>query len=134
MTLSSKVTAFLLAASSGVSLMGQEGAAPRIYIEPQDGLESYVAAVMVKKHVPAIVTERKDEARFVLTGIVQAKPESTGGKITRCLFLYCAGIQGAMISTVQLIDKKTEEVVWAYTVNKGSAAAYQSSAESIAST
>src|SRR5262245_58369202 len=91
------------------------GSAPRIYIEPQNGLESYIAAAVVKKHVPAVVTQNKNEARFLLLGTVQAKSESTGGKIARCLFVYCIGMEGSQIATVRLIDNKTQEVIWAYT-------------------
>jgi hypothetical protein len=108
------------------------GAAPRIYIEPQSGFESYISAAIVKKHVPAVVTENKDEARFVLRSAVEAKEESAGSKVARCLFLYCAGIQGTQTATVQLVDATTQEVAWAYNVRKGSATAYQSTAEAIA--
>jgi hypothetical protein len=108
------------------------GSAPRVYIQPQDGLESYIAAAIIKKHVPVVVTQNKEDARFLLTSAVQSKTETTGGKIARCLFLYCAGVEGSQIETVQLIDSKTQEVVWAYTVHKGSAGAYQSTAEAVA--
>src|SRR5690349_5977375 len=87
---------------------GPRGASPRIYIQPQDGFESYISAAMVKKHVPAVVTQDKSEAQFVLTGLVEAKEESSGSKIARCLFAYCAGIQGTQTATVQLIDARTQ--------------------------
>jgi hypothetical protein len=105
---------------------------PRIFIEPQNGFELYISAAMIKKHVPAVVTQTKEEAAFVLTSAVESKEESTGSKITRCLFLYCAGIQGNQTATVQLVNATTQEVAWAYNVKKGSASAYQSTAEAIA--
>lgn len=108
------------------------GSSPRFYIEPQNGFESYISAAIVKKHVPAVVTQNKEEARFVLTSAVDAKEESAGSKVARCLFLYCAGIQGTQTATVQLVDAKSQEVAWAYNVRKGSATAYQSTAEAIA--
>ena len=106
--------------------------APRIYIEPQGGFESYISAAIIKKHVPAVVTQNKDDAQFRLTSTVLTKEESTGSKVARCLFLYCAGIQGVQTATVQLIAVQTDEVAWAYNVRKGSAQAYQSTAEAIA--
>ena len=106
--------------------------APRIYIEHDTGLESFIAAAIVKKHVPAVVTEKKEDARFVLAGSVQEKTESTGGKIARCLFVYCIGMNGNQVASVRLSDTKTQEVIWAYTVKKGSAQAYQSTAEAVA--
>jgi hypothetical protein len=108
------------------------GGSPRIYIEPQEGFESYISAAIVKKHVPAVVTTNKDEAMFVLTSAVQSKEESTGSKVARCLLFYCIGVEGTQTATVQLVNAKTHEVVWAYNVRKASARAYQSTAEAIA--
>jgi hypothetical protein len=108
------------------------GGSPRIYIEPQNGFESYISAAMVKKQVPAVVTQNRDEAMFALSSAVQSKEESTGSKVARCLFLYCAGMAGTQTVTTQLINLDTEEVVWAYNVRKGAASAYQSTAESLA--
>lgn len=107
------------------------GISPRIYIQPDAGLESYLSAAIVKKHVPAVVTTNKDDARFVLTAVAEDKPESTGGKIARCLFAYCIGIQGQRNASVRLVDAKTQEVVWAYNVQKV-ANANQSAAEAVA--
>lgn len=105
---------------------------PRIYIEPQSGFESYITAAIVKKHVPAVVTQNKEEATYILSSVVESKEESGSSKVARCLFLYCAGIQGTQTATVQLVNSKNREVAWAYNVRKGSASAYQSTAEAIA--
>jgi hypothetical protein len=110
----------------------RQAGSPRIYIAPEEGFGSYIAAAIVKKHVPAVVTQNRDEAQFLLTSSVLAKEESAGSKVARCLFLYCAGIEGAQTATVQLVNSKSQEVAWAYNVRKGSAKAYQSSAEAIA--
>ena len=104
----------------------------RIYIEPQNGFESYLSAAMLKKHVPAVVTQNKDEAALVLTSAVDAREESGGSKVARCLFLYCAGIGGTQTASVQLVNSFTLEVEWAYNVKKGNASAYPSTAEAIA--
>jgi hypothetical protein len=105
---------------------------PRIYIEPQNGFELYIAAAIIKKQVPAVVTQNKEEAAALITSAVESKEESGSSKIARCLFLYCAGIQGTQTATVQLVNANTQEVEWAYNVRKGSASAYQSTAEAIA--
>jgi hypothetical protein len=110
----------------------QRGAAPSIYIAPQDGFESYLSAAIVKKHVPAVVTQNEDEAQFVLISAVQAKEESTGSKVVRCLFAYCAGTEGSQTASVQLVNAKTQEVALAYNVRKPSAQAYQGTAEAVA--
>lgn len=113
-------------------IAAEDGTAPRIYIEPQDGLDSYVAAAIVKKHVPVVVTQNKDESRYILVGSAGSKEESTGGKIVRCLFAYCIGANGYSSMTVRLIDNRSQEVMWAYTVGKGWSGAYQSTAEAVA--
>ena len=104
---------------------------PKIFIQPQEGFDSYISAAIIKKHVPAIVTQNKDDAQFVLTSAVQSKEESAGSKIARCLFMYCAGVAGSQTATVQLVNSNGE-VAWAYNVRKGDAHAYQSTAEAIA--
>lgn len=108
------------------------GRAPRIYIPAQDGFGSYLSAAIVKKHVPGIVTLNKDDAEFLLTSTVEAKEESAGSKVARCLFLYCAGVEGSQTASVRLVNARTQEVMWAYTVHKPSARAYQSTAEAVA--
>ena len=119
-------------AQSFASAEHRTNGAPRIYIAPQAGFDSYLAAAIVKKHVPAVVTQNKEEAQLVLTGAVQAKEETAGSKVARCLFLYCAGAEGSQTASAQLVDAKTQEVIWAYNVHKPSAQAYQSTAEAVA--
>jgi hypothetical protein len=50
---------------STAGLACSQTASPRIYVEPQDGFESYLSAAIVKKHVPAVVTQDKENATFV---------------------------------------------------------------------
>lgn len=106
--------------------------AVRIYIEPQSGFDSFISAALVKKKVPVVVTQKKEDAFYILSSVVETKEESSGGKIARCMFAYCAGIAGSQTATVQLIKAESKEVAWAYNVRKNAAQAYQSSAEAIA--
>ncbi len=103
----------------------------RIYIEPQQGFDSYIAAAIVKKKVPVVVTQNREDADYVLTSVVETHQESTGSKVARCLFLYCAGMDGNQTATVQLVNAK-KEVAWAYNVKKAGAKNFQSSSEAIA--
>jgi|SRR5579859_455257 len=106
---------------------------PKIYIAPQDGFESYLAGAFTKKNVPAQIVQTEGAADYILTAApVQQKPETAGGKIARCLFAYCAGIEGSQTASVSLIDVKTKAVVWAYNVKKGGSNNFQSSAEACA--
>jgi hypothetical protein len=106
---------------------------PRIYIAPQNGFESYLAGAFTKKNVPAQMVQAPEGADYILSPApVEQKPESAGGKIARCLFADCAGIEGSQTASVSLIDTKTNAVVWAYNVRKGGSSNFQSSAEACA--
>jgi hypothetical protein len=108
---------------------------PTVYLEPQQGFETYVAAAIQKKSVPVDVVTDKNRATYVLRSApVEIKSESTGGKIARCLFAYCAGIEDKGNVSVQLIDTNSSKMLWAYSVNKqkGGSKNQQSMAEAIA--
>ncbi|MCU1270664.1 MAG: hypothetical protein JWN74_1958 [Acidobacteriaceae bacterium] len=108
---------------------------PAVYIEAQNGFETYLAAAMSKKNVPVDVVMDRTKATYVLKSApVEIKTESTGGKIARCLFAYCAGIEDKGTVSVQLIDATSTKMVWAYSVNKqkGGSKNQQSMAEAVA--
>ncbi len=96
------------------------GGRSRIYIEPQQGFDTYLAAAMLKKQVPADVITSEGEADYVLrSNTVKTQKESTGGKVARCVFMSCAGVEDRANVSVELVERKTDKVVWAYSVNKG---------------
>src|SRR5215472_601942 len=110
-------------------------ARPTVYIEPQQGFETYLAAAMSKKNVPVDVVTDPSKATYVLKAApVEVKSESTGGKIARCLFAYCAGIEDKGNVSVQLIESSSTKMMWAYSVNKqrGGGKNQQSMAEAVA--
>ena len=108
---------------------------PTVYLEPQQGFETYLAAAFAKKGVPLDVVTDPAKASYVLKSApVEIKQESTGGKIARCLFAYCAGIEDKGNVSVQLIDTSSTKMLWAYSVNKqrGGSKNQQSMAEAVA--
>jgi hypothetical protein len=108
---------------------------PRSDCSPADGFETYIAAAIQKKGVPVDVVTEKGKAVYILRSApVEVKEESTGGKIARCLFAYCAGIEDKGNVSVQLIEVGSTKMVWAYSVNKqrGGSKNEQSMAEAIA--
>jgi hypothetical protein len=108
---------------------------PTVYIEPQQGFETYLAAAISKKNVPVDIVTDQAKASYVLKAApVEIKTESTGGKIARCLFAYCAGIEDKGNVSVQLIQPSSAQVLWAYSVNKqkGGSKNSQSMAEAVA--
>jgi hypothetical protein len=108
---------------------------PAVYIEAQSGFETYLAAAITKKNVPVDVVTDQNRATYVLKAApVEIKSESTGGKIARCLFASCAGIEDKGSVSVQLIETGSTKMVWAYSVNKqrGGSKNQQSMAEAVA--
>lgn len=91
-----------------------------MHISPtEDGFEVYLSAAMHKKGVPVRVMAVADGADYTLkVAQIEVTKESTGGKIARCLFAYCAGISDKASTSVTLISS-TGEIVWSYSVNKG---------------
>src|SRR5262245_44842788 len=107
----------------GVLLFGSlsfaQLARPTVYIEPQQGFETYLAAAMTKKGVPADIVTDPTKATYVLRAApVEIQKESTGGKVVRCLFANCAGIEDKGTVSVQLIEVSSSKEMWAYSVNK----------------
>ncbi len=128
-----KPTAILLALF--VSSLSFAQSRPSVYLEPQEGFETYIAAAIQKKGVPVDVVTDKTRAVYILRSApVEVKSESTGGKIARCLFAYCAGIEDKGNVSVQLIEVNSTKMIWAYSVNKqrGGSKNQQSMAEAIA--
>ena len=106
-----------------------------VYIEPQQGFETYLAAAMSKKNVQVDVVTDEAKATYILKSApVEIQKESTGGKVARCLFAYCAGIEDKGTVSVQLIETSSTKMMWAYSVNKqrGGGKNQQSMAEAVA--
>src|SRR5712691_1892876 len=114
---SMRTLAFLCALLSASVALAQ--GRPSLYITPaDDNFEVYLSAAMMKKGVPVTVTTKMDGADFVLkASAVDVQKQSTGSKVARCLFAYCAGIEDRGVTSVQLL--KGDTVVWSYSVNKG---------------
>jgi hypothetical protein len=118
-----------------VSSLSLAQSRPTVYVEPQQGFETYIAAAIAKKGVPVDVVTDQTRAEYILRSApVEVKSESTGGKIARCLFAYCAGIEDKGNVSVQLIEVGSTKMVWAYSVNKQRSGSknQQSMAEAIA--
>lgn len=119
MILNKLCKAFAVAALSTMVLAAQSVDRPTIYIDAQNGFETYVTAALQKKHVPIDAVTDRSKAAFILRAApVETRTESTGGKIARCLFAYCAGIEDKSNVSVQLIEPTSSKIVWAYSVNK----------------
>ncbi|HEY2472472.1 MAG TPA: hypothetical protein VGI45_32105 [Terracidiphilus sp.] len=117
------------------NLFAQSATEPTVFIAAETGFQTSLAAAMLKKKVPLTVTTDKDKADYVLQAApVDSKGESGAGKVARCLFLDCIGINGYSEVSVQLLKRDNSSVVWAYQVRKGNSGplGVQSLSEAIA--
>lgn len=120
--------------AASLPLLAQQSR-PTIFVQAQDGFDTYLAAAIAKKGVPADVVTDQSKATYILKAApVEIQKESTGGKIARCLFADCVGIEDKGNVAVQLIDPSSTKVLWGYSVNKqrGGAKNEQSMAEAVA--
>ena len=113
----------------------QSESQPKIFIKADPDFSVALTAAINKKHDPATIVLDEKSAEYILqSAAVNAKQESAGSKIARCLFAYCAGIEGTSSVSVQLIRVSDSAVVWAYQVRKanGGPVGIQSLSEAIA--
>jgi hypothetical protein len=129
--------AFFLLVAGGALAATQPTMKPAIYIAiaPADGFQTSLMAAMQKKQVPVSLPVDQEGAQYRLESApIQVKTQSTGSKFARCIFADCIGIQDRSSVAVQLVDLKTKQIIWAYTVHKqrGGAMNDQSMAEAVA--
>jgi len=106
-----------------------------MYVDAANGFQTSITAAIIRKKVPITVVTDKAQADYILKAApVDSKDESGAGKIARCLFLDCIGVNGYSEVSVQLMRRKDSSVVWAYQVRKGNSGplGVQSLSEAIA--
>jgi len=103
-------------------------AGARIYVAPMsNGFETYVVAGFQKKQVPLVVVAIREKADFELTGV------SESDKAGWAKILFLANDSTNETASVKIVNLRSGEVVFAYSVNKGSSArGKQSAGEAVA--
>ena len=81
-------------------------------MQAADGFDTYLIAALQKKKVPVTVTEQRENADFELTGV--SEHQKPGWAKTLALGQIHSDDQ----ASVKLVDLKTGDVVFAYSVNK----------------
>jgi hypothetical protein len=99
----------------------------KIYVAPMDGFETYMTAAIHTKNVPVIVVAERDKADYEIRG--SSETEKAGWAKT----IFMGNNRSNEQASITLVDIKTSEVIFAYSVNKQSAfRGKQSSAEACA--
>lgn len=100
----------------------------RIYVAPiQNGFETYITAGLEKKKVPVVVVADRSKADYELTGI------SDTDKAGWAKMLFLGSQQTNESASIKIVNLKTGNVVFAYSVNKtNSIRGKQSAGEAVA--
>jgi len=100
----------------------------RLFIAPMaNGFDTYVIAGLQKKNVPVTVVGIREKADYELTGV------SETDKAGWAKMLFMGSDNTRETASIKIVNVKTGTVVYAYSVNKGSAArGKQSAGESVA--
>ena len=77
-----------------------------VYIEPMDGYEFYLAAAMMKKHVPLVAVADQTKADFYITSTKRTADDSTSASIS-------------------VIDAHSSQIIFAYSVGNSRSTTYQ---------
>lgn len=85
-----------------------------VFIEPMNGFESYLAAAFEKKQVPLTIVSDEAHAVYVIKGTAEEK------KAGWAKIVLAGDIHSDDAASIQMIDRKTDAVVFAYAVNKKS--------------
>ena len=87
-------------------------AGSRVFIEPMNGFENYLAAALQKKKVQVTLVADRSAADFVITG--SSQHEKAGW--AKVAFQH--DIHSDDQASISVINTKTSAVVFAYSVNK----------------
>lgn len=103
-------------------------AGARVFVAPMPGgFETYLVAGLVRKKVPLVVTTDITKADYEITGV------SETDKAGWAKMLFMNTDQSRETASIKVVELKTGEVVFGYSVHKGSSLrGKQSAAESCA--
>jgi len=151
-----KLVSVLLACSVIASAQSaQIRAGSTVYIEPMDGYETYLAAALVKKHVPVIVVVNKENADYIIRSTVSQNVPSTPQVVVNNSATvnegesannqawnqgWASGQQaaarraalGSSNVSIAIVDPKTGQIVFAHSAGKGGTNQLQKTAEDCA--
>jgi hypothetical protein len=87
----------------------------RIYIEPMQGFETYLAAAMRKKEVPLTLVSEPDLADFIVSGSSEKK--NAGWAKT----IFLGDGRGSASASMQIVNVRSKVVVYADSSDRSSA-------------
>lgn len=86
----------------------------KVYVAPmKDGFETYVIAGIMKKEVAIVVVNSREKADYEITGIAESD------KAGWAKMLFMGSAQSAEQASIKVVEIKSDEVIFGYSVNKG---------------
>ena len=83
-----------------------------VFVVAMDGFENYLAAALQKKNVPLVPVASEQQARYILKGTSEEKKPGWAKMV------MMKQIHSDDAASVQMIDRKSGAIVFAYSVNK----------------
>ena len=123
-----RTSAFLLLASCIVcgAQSPQIKSGSTVYIEPMAGYETYLAAAMLKEHVPLVVVTDRDKADYIIRSTVTettpSQPAVVVNNGSNNAGSYGAALAAARelpTTSVAVIEKQSSSIVFAYSAGRG---------------
>ncbi len=114
--------------SSPTVIHGQGRVFPgaKVFIVPNQGFQNELSAAFLKKHTPVTVMANESGAAYRIETSFTSKKGSTA----RAIFTHVSGAETT--ASMRVVDVKTGDVVFAYSVRKGERTNQQSDAEACA--
>ena len=83
-----------------------------VFIVPMDGFENYLTAALQKKSVPLVPVASEEQARYILKGTSEEKKPGWAKMV------MMKQVHSDNAASVQLIDRRSGAIVFAYSVDK----------------
>jgi hypothetical protein len=86
----------------------------RVYVTPmKDGFETFIIAGIMKKKVPLVVVTSREKADYEISGIAESE------KAGWAKMLFMGSSQSSEEASIKVVEIKTDEVIFGYSVHKG---------------
>jgi len=105
----------LLSAALAMACLAEDRVVPAgstVFVQAEDGFDTYLDAAIRSKHVPVVIVTTKEKADYSLEGV------SDHVKAGWAKTVFLGQIHSDEQAGIRLVNNKTGEVVFAYAVNK----------------
>lgn len=116
---------FFAFSTMGIAQTPQIRSGSTVYVEPTEGYETYLAAAMVKGHVPLVIVTDKDKADYVVLSSVTQPTQSQPAVVVNNGSNGAGGYAAALAAdralpttSIAVIEKQSSAVVFAYSASR----------------